>query len=295
MTGSKYTDTTAALQVIGCIYKQPSLLNDEGRYFFSEEDFTNDFHKIIFGAMYNLHTMGTKSFSPKIIEDYLQGHPESLALYKTSNGATWIKEQELHAELSGFDYYYSRLKKFTLLREYERYGLNLKWIYDPNEIFDAKKKQKQEEYFDSLSLEKIADLIDEGIESIRRTYVDNSLEESQVIGTNILELIEELQQTPEAGPPMYGALINTVTRGMRNGKLYLRSAASGVGKALPNSTIIPTPLGERTVGTIKKGDYVFDAFGKPTKVLEIYPQGKKEVYEVVFKDGRVAFCNNEHL
>lgn len=230
MAGSKYTDTTAALQVIGCIYKQPSLLDDEGKYFFSEDDFTNDFHQVMFGAMWNLHQMGTRSFSTKIIEDYLQGHPKSLGVYKANNGANWLKEQEIHAEISGFEYYYNRLKKFTLLREYERYGLNLKWIYDPNEIFDAKKKQEQEEYFDSLTLEKIADLIDEGIESIRRTYVDNSLEESQVIGQGILELIEELQQVPEAGPPMYGRLINSVTRGMRTGKLYLRSAASGVGK-----------------------------------------------------------------
>lgn len=88
MAGSKYTDTTAALQVIGCIYKQPSLLDDEGKYFFLEEDFTNDFHKVMFGAMYNLHQMGAKTFSPKIIEDYLQNHPKSLASYKASNGAT---------------------------------------------------------------------------------------------------------------------------------------------------------------------------------------------------------------
>lgn len=88
MAGSKYSDTSAALQVIGCIYKQPSLLNDEGKYFFSEEDFTNDFHKVMFGAMYNLHQMGTTYLSVKVIEDYLRDKPESLGVYKNGNGST---------------------------------------------------------------------------------------------------------------------------------------------------------------------------------------------------------------
>lgn len=126
MAGSKYYDATAAIQVIGCIYRQPSLLEDEGTYFFTEDDFPNDFHKVMFGSMSNLYTMGTTYFSIKIIEDYLKDKPESFAIYKTGNGATWLKEQEEYADLANFKYYYSRLKKFTLLREYDRFGLNVK-------------------------------------------------------------------------------------------------------------------------------------------------------------------------
>ena len=35
---------------------------------------------------------------------------------------------------------------------------------------------------------------------------------------------------PELGYPLYGDLSNSITRGARLGKLYLRSAATGVGK-----------------------------------------------------------------
>ena len=59
--------------------------------------------------------------------------------------------------------------------------------------------------------------------------------------------------------------------------LCLASAASG--KALPNSTIIPTLNGPKSVGDIKIGDYLFDRNGKPTQVLGVYPQGKLEVYD----------------
>lgn len=72
-------------------------------------------------------------------------------------------------------------------------------------------------------------------------------------------------------------------------------ASAAAGKALPNSTIIPTPMGNKRVDEIKEGDYLFDRLGNPTKVLGVYPQGKKTVYEVTFSDRRAARCCDEHL
>ena len=57
---TKYIDLSAIIQVIGCIYQNPTLLDDE-KYFFTEEDFTEEFHKILFGSIYNLHALGAKS------------------------------------------------------------------------------------------------------------------------------------------------------------------------------------------------------------------------------------------
>lgn len=95
---------------------------------------------------------------------------------------------------------------------------------------------------------------------------------------------------------MYGSLINTVFRGARLGKFYLRSAATNVGKAIPNDTKIPTPDGWRRVGDIKVGDYLFGQDGKPTKVIGAYPQTeKKDIWEIEFADGRIARCCGEHL
>lgn len=70
---------------------------------------------------------------------------------------------------------------------------------------------------------------------------------------------------------------------------------SGSGKAQPIDTIIPTPNGNVKLGNIKVGDYVFDRFGKPTKVLGVFPQGMKDCYTVTLKDGRQTQCNDEHL
>lgn len=67
------------------------------------------------------------------------------------------------------------------------------------------------------------------------------------------------------------------------------------GKAQPITTVIPTPDGDRYLGDLKEGDYVFDRCGKPTKILKVFPQGKLDNYKITFEDGRYTFCNEEHL
>lgn len=70
---------------------------------------------------------------------------------------------------------------------------------------------------------------------------------------------------------------------------------NGNGKALPNSTKIPTPDGYKLMGDIVPGDYVFNWRGEPVKVLDVFPQGKKDVYEVEFSYGKKSKCCEEHL
>lgn len=72
-------------------------------------------------------------------------------------------------------------------------------------------------------------------------------------------------------------------------------AAAGSGKSIPNSTMIPTPNGWKKVNEIKEGDFLFDQEGNPTKVLGVFPQGKKEVYEITFGDKRTAKCCIDHI
>lgn len=72
-------------------------------------------------------------------------------------------------------------------------------------------------------------------------------------------------------------------------------ASAGSGKSIPNSTMIPTPGGWKKVSEIKEGDFLFDQEGNPTKVLGVFPQGKKEVYEVTFGDKRTAKCCIDHI
>lgn len=230
---SKYVDVAAIVQVIGNIYQNPALL-DNDNYTFIEEDFTEEFHKVLFGSIYNLHALGAKEINLNTIEDYLNQRPKSLGIYKANKGPEYLTKISKETQLATFDYYYQRMKKMTLLRMYDNIGMNLSWLYDVDNIFDIKKKQAQEDWLDNNSLDNIADLIDKKITDVKLKYINNVEDNYAQAGDGVLDLIERLKKNPELGYPLYGPFINTVTRGARLKKFYLRSAATGVRKNQSN-------------------------------------------------------------
>ena len=219
------------MQVIGNIFMNPSLLDLEDKYKFNEEDFPTEFHRILFGSIYNLHQLGAKQLSIEGIEKYLEQRPKKYATYKTNKGSEYLENLKEMCQLAAFDYYYNRMKKMTLLRMYnKKVGIDLSWLYDPDNIFDVKKKEKQETWFDNTPINEIANIINDKIDEIKSKYVDNSEDGVIQAGDGALNLLERLKTNPEIGYPLYGKLVNAIHRGARLKKFYLRSAATGVGK-----------------------------------------------------------------
>ena len=227
---SKYVDTTAIMQVIGCVYNNPKLLEFTDKYTVVDEDFADTFHKTVFGAIYKIHGLGAQHVGLENIADFFASRPKSAAIYKTNNGEKWLLQVSDNANQLSFDYYYGRLKKMSLLRAYDNYGIDVSDIYDPDNILDVKKKQLQEDILDNSTLEEIAQKVDMKIDKIRLEYVDDAFGQASQAGEGIMDLIDKFKESPEVGVPMYGPLINTVTRGARLKKFYLRSAATGIGK-----------------------------------------------------------------
>lgn len=227
---SKYVDVTAIMQVIGCVYNNPQILEFEDKYTITDEDFPDEFHRTVFGAIYKIYELGAKTITLENLADFLSSRPKSAAIYKKNDGDKWLlKVADVASQLS-FDFYYNRLKKMTLLRAYDNYGVDVSDIYDPDNILDIKKKQLQEDLLDNSSLEEIADRVDRKISDIRLKYVDDTTGEAIQAGKGVLQLIQKFKDHPEVGVPLYGRLVNTVTRGARLKKFYLRSAATGIGK-----------------------------------------------------------------
>ena len=228
---SKYVDTTAIMQVIGTVFNNPQILEYTDKYTIIDEDFADEFHRIAFGAIYKIHELGADKITLENISDFLSSRPKSAAIFKQQKGEEWLLKVSEICLPEAFDYYYNRLKKFTLLRAYDSCGIDVTDIYDADNILDVKKKQIQEDLLDNSTLDQIADKIDNKIEGIRLKYVDDTYGEAIQAGDGIHRLIDSLKEHPEVGTPLYGPLINTVTRGARLKKFYLRSAPTGVGKS----------------------------------------------------------------
>lgn len=74
----------------------------------------------------------------------------------------------------------------------------------------------------------------------------------------------------------------------------------GVGKALSDDTLVPVydtagKVFYKNHGDLQVGDFIFDRYGNPTKVVGVYPQGEQRVFEVHLKNRGYIECNDEHL
>ena len=199
------------MQVIGSVFKNPQLLDFTDKYTITDDDFPDEFHRIAFGAIYKIHELGADRISLENIEDFLTSRPKSQAIFKQQKGEEWLLKVADTCLPDAFDYYYNRLKKFTLLRAYDNYGIDVSDIYDADNILDTKKKQIQEDLLDNSTLDQIAEKVDRKIEGIRLKYVDDVFGEAVQAGDDIDDLIDRLKEHPEVGVPLYGPLINTVT------------------------------------------------------------------------------------
>lgn len=118
--------------------------------------------------------------------------------------------------------------------------------------------------------------------------------------TKKIENYDEVPQTLD-GHPFYGFQLDADQTNLRDSiwnpekKIIFCNARAGSGKAQPYDTKIPTPEGFRNLGDISVGDYVFDRYGNPTKVLGVFPQGMCRAYKVTLTDGRSTICCDEHL
>lgn len=72
-------------------------------------------------------------------------------------------------------------------------------------------------------------------------------------------------------------------------------AGAGSGKALLNGSKVVTPNGYINIEDLKVGDEIFGINGNIYNVLGVYPQSKKQIYNVTFSDGTIIKCSKDHL
>jgi superfamily II DNA or RNA helicase len=70
---------------------------------------------------------------------------------------------------------------------------------------------------------------------------------------------------------------------------------TGTGKAQPVDEPVLTPTGWRPIGDLEPSELVIGEHGDATKVLGVYPQGRRPIARVTFSDGASTRCDWEHL
>jgi phosphate starvation-inducible PhoH-like protein len=86
-----------------------------------------------------------------------------------------------------------------------------------------------------------------------------------------------------------------LTSYMEKGAIEVAPLAFMRGRAQPLTSMVLTPDGFRPIGSLRIGDLVTGSDGRPTPVLGIYPQGRRELFCVRTQDGASTFCCGDHF
>ena len=250
-------DKNASLYVLSCLMRKPLLLQDD-RYAFVKTDFNVPLHQMVFFAIYNMAQSGVEKISPQDVDLYLKQYGAQYEFYKKEKGYEFVLQCFQTSEGSDehqFEYYYNRLKKFSMLRDLEEIGINTSDFYDTEK--DTLNRDIEDEKLNKTSLNAIPERIRSLLIEIENRHIGKDNGTSQSAGQGIRDLVAELKNQPEVGLPLDGEVINYAARGARLGKLYTYSAPSGAGKTrymVGNACAISMPYINDLGEIIVRGD-----------------------------------------
>lgn len=237
-------DQNASVYVLSCLMNNPLLLQNE-KYVFTKTDFYKPLQQMIFYAVYNMAQAGAQKITPQDIDMYLKSYDSQYDYYKMNNGYDFVLQCAKTTENSDgsqFERYYDTVKKFSVLRDLERMGINTTRFYDSSDILNS---QKQIEKLNKIQISDILQQVREGLVAIENTHVGKDDGSGcHKINEGIMKLVEDLKANPEVGSPINGDIVNFATRGARLGKFYIYSAPSGEGKTrflLSNACALSLP------------------------------------------------------
>ena len=217
------------VQILGSLMKKPELLSDTDKYIFDVNEFNVPLDRFIFSAIYNLFINGAESIHAVDIDNYLQQNKYAKDLMENENGISFLQDCEAESEINNFDFYYKRFKKINLVRDLQMSKNDIDEIYCEDILNEN--YQQINDRFEQMSIQDIINFVKGKGEALEKKYVINSYIEESTPAENIRERVMSWKDQPEIGCMLQGEAFNTITRGGRKGKLYLRSAGSGIGKS----------------------------------------------------------------
>lgn len=223
-----YSNNLAIINVLAALIKNPLLFADNN-YHFNIEDFPEQFHRIVYGAVDHLAHQGMQKIDYIDINEFLKQYPAQYAIFSQNNGVAYIQNCLAAFDERKFDYYYKTLKKYSLLRMFQSQGFDVSEILDLEEI-DPKKIAEQQESFDQMTANDIILHFETKIIQAKESFGNSDDLVQNHMGDGIMELIDELKRTPEMGMALLSAKLTTIYRGARRGCVYMESGASGSGK-----------------------------------------------------------------
>lgn len=230
MEVSGLVDKRAILQVIGCLLQDSSLIDDIDRPLDRTDFNTENFYELLFVAIYNLHMQGVGNVDEFAIDSYLSNYKEQYKIFQDNNGLDYLGSAREMSDISNYEYNYHRLRKYSLLRYYEKQGLDTRFIYDST-ITESIKAEAEQVKFDNYTEQDIVEMVEATfVITPNMKYCANTLSTDIQAADGMRTLVTDLMEVPDVGLALNNEGLNTVSRGARLGCLFMRSCPQGGGK-----------------------------------------------------------------
>lgn len=240
-------------------------------------DFYRPAHEVVFDAIIDLFGRGEPA-DPVTVAAELQRRGE----LQRVGGAPYLHTLSANVPIAANAGYYAEIvREKAILRRLVNAGTKIVQMgYAGEGQIDAVVDDAQAEIYkvtDRRAAEDYAPLAD---------IMEGVLDEIEAIGN---------RDGGMYGVPTGFADLDDLTNGLHSGQMIIIAARPAMGKALALDTPLPTPTGWTTMGEVQVGDELYDAHGRPTRVVAATEvMHDRPCFEVEFSDGSRIVADAEH-
>lgn len=221
-------DKRAILILLGCYCRDMSLVLDK-RTETAKNDYPEEFHKTIFGAIFNLAKKGHKTISSYEIEAEISPFNGARVIWEKNDGMRYVEEaiEQSENKVLNAHYYKEEVRKYAIIRVANEIGLDTRFIYN----------EEDEAMLENFSLMTSSDIFKE-INHRYNRFKDSFKEDlgtkqTVKVGEKAKELLERFKKQEDVyGFPFEGDYMNSAFKGQRMKKFILSSGSSGSGRVL---------------------------------------------------------------
>jgi len=129
------SNITNEIMVVGSIYRNPDLIVEYSQYIKSKYDFFDEATRFFYECAVTIFETRSQALNKTVVVTFMSENQERLAQYKLLRGWKTIADWMQLAVIDDFKNYFEVLKKYSLLREYQRNGFNIEKIMS-HKLFD---------------------------------------------------------------------------------------------------------------------------------------------------------------
>ena len=211
----KTTNIQNEICFVGCLYKSPDLFVNYGNFMRSKYDFSDPVTKFFYDSFETYYLTFSRTVDETKLNVFMSQNPERLKTYKQYKGFKTVQRYMSLADERDCKNYFETIKKYSLLREYERNG------FPADKIIPHRN-------FDKMSPNDIYRIIRAKADKIHT--VINACEEATELTDKTSEQVDKYLEKPNFGLPFPWYMYNEYFLGMRERKMLFEGFLSNEGK-----------------------------------------------------------------